>query len=163
VLVEAAFKEYGQAMVKAMVFFSGDEQAARDGVSQSFVQAVLHRRLLEEMPLPAMKAWLYAAARNAVVDIKRRESRYAPSPHENVWVAFADPRQTDPADKLTVESLVVDLPPELREPVRLKYFAAMNATEIGRVMNLPPGTVRTRLRRALGLMRNYALKGAKNG
>jgi RNA polymerase sigma-70 factor (ECF subfamily) len=163
VLVEAAFKEYGEAMVRAMVYFSRDEQAARDGVSQAFVRGVLHRRFLENMPPPAMKAWLYAAARNAVVDIKRGENRYASFPLEDGWAEFADERQENPVDKTVAEALMEKLPPELREPVRLKYFAAMDATEIGQVMNLPPGTVRTRLRRALQLMRNYGNHGGKNG
>jgi RNA polymerase sigma-70 factor (ECF subfamily) len=138
VLVEAAFKEYGQTMVRAMVSFSRDEEAARDGVSQAFTQAFLHRHLLENMPPPAMKAWLYAAARNAVVDIKRRESRYSSFPDENAWAELADERQLDLTDKAAAAALMEKLPPELREPVRLKYFAAMNATEIGQVMNLPP-------------------------
>jgi RNA polymerase sigma-70 factor (ECF subfamily) len=150
-------------MLRAMVYFSGDEQAAEDGVSHAFTQAFARKNMLEGMPEPAMKAWLYAAARNAVVDIKRREARFSDLPDENAYWGgglslFADTRLPDPADKAAAEgwamALVEKLPPSLRTPVRMKYFGGMNASEIGRAMNLPPATVRTRLRRALGIMRN---------
>jgi DNA-directed RNA polymerase specialized sigma24 family protein len=143
VLVEAAYRTYSEAMLQAMVYFCGDEQAAKDGVSHAFTQALARKQLLESMPEPAMKAWLYAAARNAVVDIKRREARFSCLPDEdacrsNGLSVFADIR-SDPADRAAVEALVEKLPPALRAPVRMKYFGGMNASEIGRAMNLPPG------------------------
>jgi RNA polymerase sigma factor (sigma-70 family) len=158
-------------MLRAMVYFSGDEQAAKDGVSHAFTQALARRNMLESMPEPAMKAWLYAAARNAVVDIKRREARFSYLPDENAYrdgglSVFADTRLPDPAGRAAEEAwakvwaeararaLVEKLPPPLRAPVRMKYFGGMNASEIGRAMNLPPATVRTRLRTALRIMRN---------
>jgi RNA polymerase sigma-70 factor (ECF subfamily) len=145
-------------MLRAMVYFSGDEQAAKDGVSHAFTQALARKNMLEGMPEPAMKAWLYAAARNAVVDMKRREARFSYLPGEDAYCGsglsvFADPRLPDPADRAAAEALVEKLPPSLRTPVRMKYFGGMNASEIGRAMNLPPETVRTRLRRALRIMR----------
>jgi RNA polymerase sigma-70 factor (ECF subfamily) len=158
VLVEAAYRLYSEAMLQAMVYFCRDEQAARDAVSHAFTQALARKQLLESMPEPAMKAWLYAAARNAVIDIKRREARFSYLPDEDAYGSddssvFADIR-SDPADKVAVEVLVEGLPPALRAPVRMKYFGGMNASEIGRVMNLPPATVRTRLRTALRMMRS---------
>ena len=162
--IEEAFREYRDSMVRAMVSFSGDEEAAEDGVSHAFAQALAHNLMLEAMPEPAMKAWLYAAARNAIVDIKRREvrlSRFADvggiCQHDP---DFPDPRQDDSAERLTVEllleTLLAKLPESLRIPVELKYYGAMNATEIGEAMNLPAATIRTRLRTAmLRLRENY--------
>jgi RNA polymerase sigma-70 factor (ECF subfamily) len=152
-LVETAFIEYREAMVRAMVFFSGDEEAAQDGVSQAFTQALIHRLMLEAMPEGAMKAWLYAAARNAVVDIKRRERRFAPFPREDSHTAVADIRQADPAGKLMAEALLNALPAPLREPVERKYYEGMNASEIGAAMEISPATIRTRLRTAIIRMR----------
>ena len=45
------------------------------------------------------------------------------------------------------------LPHHLRLIVALRYFGDMDATEIGFVLHLPPATVRTRLRRALSILR----------
>jgi len=154
VLVEAAFKKYSAAMREAMVYFSRDEEAAGDGVSHAFVQALVNRRMLESMPEPAMKAWLFAAARNAVVDIKRRETRLSALPGEDTFSVFADTRLPDLTDRAAAEALVEKLSPNLRTVVRMRYFGRMNATEIGRALSLPPATVRTRLRTAVQIMRN---------
>jgi RNA polymerase sigma-70 factor (ECF subfamily) len=165
VLVEAAYRAYKEAILQAMIFFCRDEQAAKDGVSQAFTQALARKYMLEAMPEPAVKAWLYAAARNAVVDIKRRESRFSNLPDEDAYCGgglsvFADTRLSDPADRAAAEALIEKLPPALRMPVRMKYFGGMNASEIGRAMSLPPATVRTRLRTALQMMRkNFGPKG----
>jgi RNA polymerase sigma factor (sigma-70 family) len=147
-------------MLRAMIYFCRDEQAAKDGVSHAFTQALARKHMLETMPEPAMKAWLYAAARNAIVDIKRRESRISYVPDEDAYglSVFADTRLPDPAgaaeDRAAAEALVETLPPSLRTPVRMKYFGGMNAPEIGRALKIPPATVRTRLRTALRMMRN---------
>jgi RNA polymerase sigma-70 factor (ECF subfamily) len=152
--IEEAFRDYRDSMVRAMVSFSGDEEAAEDGVSHAFAQALAHRFMLEAMPEPAMKAWLYAAARNAIVDIKRREvrlSRFAGDGDPEI----SDPREDDFAGRLVVESLLEKLPDSLRIPVELKYYEAMNATEIGEAMNLPAATIRTRLRTAMLRLREH--------
>ena len=141
--IEEAFREYQEAMLRAMVSFSGDEEAAQDGVSHAFAQALAHKLMLEAMPGPAMKAWLYAAARNAVVDIKRKETRLLPIIGKNTDFQFADPRQHDLAGRVAVELLLEKLPESLALPVELKYYEGMNATEIGEAMNLPAATVRT--------------------
>ena len=147
--IETAFRKYRGTMQQHIKNFCGDESCAKDAVSQAFCAALGNRATLAEMPEPAMRAWLYAAARNAAVDIKRKESRFAPlSDHD-----LPDKRQWDPSDRMTVEQLMRALPPELSLPVHMKYFQGMNATEIGQVCGIPPATVRTRLRKALSVMR----------
>jgi DNA-directed RNA polymerase specialized sigma24 family protein len=71
---------------------------------------------------------------------------------------FKDERVT--LDRVLTQDLMAKLPPNLREPLRLKYFERMNATEIGKELNLCPATVRTRIRTALLLLRCIALKFA---
>ena len=151
--IEEAFKRYREPMEKAMVSFSRDGEAARDGVSQAFAQALANKLTLEAMPEPAMKAWLYAVARNAVIDIKRRESRFSGFPIQDDDVEFADHRQHDLAGNAALHDMLGALPDPLRLTVTLKYFANMNATEIGEAMDIPAATVRTRLRTAIRHLR----------
>jgi RNA polymerase sigma-70 factor (ECF subfamily) len=136
-----------------MTLFCGDGEAAIDGVSHAFTRALANKLMLEAMPEPAMKAWLYAAARNAVVDIKRRETRFSRFAGENGACELADPRPDDPLGRTWAELLIEKLPESLRVPVELKYYGDMNATEIGEAMNIPAATVRTRLRTALRQLR----------
>lgn len=149
-LIEAAYAAYSGQLLRSMLRFSRDEEAARDAVSHAFTQALSRRGTLEAMPDAAMRAWIFAAARNSLVDAKRREKRLLPmeEPPEE-----PDPAP-DPTDRILIFSMLDRLPPELSEPVRLRYYQGFNSTEIGRLLNLPPATVRTRLRTALLRMRS---------
>jgi RNA polymerase sigma-70 factor (ECF subfamily) len=60
---------------------------------------------------------------------------------------------SDHADALDLRRAVSALHADLRQVVALRFYAGMDATEIGAVMELPPATIRTRLRRALTLLR----------
>lgn len=153
-LIETAYQMYSAQIVKAMIRFSRDEAAANDAVSQAFTQALVNSTMLESMPEPAMKAWLYAAARNAVIDIKRKEARailLQTLPEDAGSVPDADTR-------ILVRNMMGRLPEDLRRPVSMKYYQGYNSTEIGRAMGIPASTVRTRLRAALNLMRGM-MKG----
>ena len=153
-LVETAYRKYSAQMVQSMTRFSRDETTAKDAVSQAFTQALIHRPMLEEMPEPAMKAWLYAAARNAIIDLKRKEARTVSFDESAQEESFA----SSPENRILIESMLGRLPQELQLPVYLKYYQAYNSTEIGKAMGIPSSTIRTRLRVALNLMRQM-MKG----
>jgi RNA polymerase sigma-70 factor, ECF subfamily len=63
------------------------------------------------------------------------------------------PGTTEHATALDLRLAVMSLPGELRTVVALRFYAGMDATEIGAALELPPPTVRTRLRRALARLR----------
>jgi RNA polymerase sigma-70 factor, ECF subfamily len=65
----------------------------------------------------------------------------------------ADPGASDHTGALDVRRAVNALDDDLRVIVVLRYYGGMDATEIGRALGLPPPTVRTRLRRALRVLR----------
>ena len=153
-LVETAYRKYSAQMVQSMTRFSRDETTAKDAVSQAFTQALIHRPMLEEMPEPAMKAWLYAAARNAIIDLKRKEARTVSFDESAQEESFA----SSPENRILIESMLGRLPQELLLPVYLKYYQGYNSTEIGKAMGIPSSTIRTRLRVALNLMRQM-MKG----
>ncbi len=52
-----------------------------------------------------------------------------------------------------VHSMIDALPEELRVPLVLSAFDELNSREIGRILGVPEGTVRTRLQRARQLLR----------
>lgn len=60
-----------------------------------------------------------------------------------------DPGASDHAAALDLRHAVSQLDAELRTVVALRYFAGLDATEIGAALTIPSATVRTRLRRAL--------------
>jgi RNA polymerase sigma-70 factor, ECF subfamily len=64
------------------------------------------------------------------------------------------PGSRDHADALDLQRAVAALSDDLRHVVALRFFAEMDATEIGDLLDTPPATIRTRLRRALTLLRD---------
>ncbi|MGO8947022.1 MAG: RNA polymerase sigma factor [Ktedonobacterales bacterium] len=56
-------------------------------------------------------------------------------------------------ETLDLQQALKGLPEQLRLIVALRYFGDLDATEIGFVLQVPPATVRTRLRRALSILR----------
>ena len=75
-------------------------------------------------------------------------------------VAPAGPGSGDHADALDLRAAVATLSDDLRIVVVLRFYVGMDATEIGGVLDTPPTTVRTRLRRALLALRNRLDSGA---
>lgn len=56
---------------------------------------------------------------------------------------------------LDVREAIRRLDTDHQQLIALRYYAGLDATEIGAALGVPPATVRTRLRRALTLMRDY--------
>jgi RNA polymerase sigma-70 factor (ECF subfamily) len=67
----------------------------------------------------------------------------------------SDPGASDHTAALDLRAAVNSLAPEYRIVVALRYYAGMDATEVGAALGIPSATVRTRLRRALALLRAH--------
>ena len=97
--------------------------------------------------------WIYRIATNACIDELRRRNRQ-PTPglpeHEQAdpWAAGA-PR--DPAEvvsaRIDVDRGLQQLPEEFRTAVVLRDVAGLDYREIAEVLNIAPGTVRSRIAR----------------
>jgi RNA polymerase sigma-70 factor (ECF subfamily) len=66
------------------------------------------------------------------------------------------------ADALDLRHAISTLSDDLRWVVALRFYAGMDATEIGELLETSPATIRTRLRRALTLLR-AALDSSADG
>jgi len=66
----------------------------------------------------------------------------------------SDPGASGPAAALDLRCAIDRLDEGLRVVVALRYYVGLNATEIGKALDIPASTVRTRLSRALELLRD---------
>ena len=106
--------------------------------------------------------WVFQIALNVARDAARRRSvrnaadRTAADPRTHGHAPHAPPAgacaATDDARE-RVRAAVAELPADLREPLALRHFGGLTAAEAGAVLNLPPGTVKDRARRALLALR----------
>jgi RNA polymerase sigma-70 factor (ECF subfamily) len=88
--------------------------------------------------------------------LRSRTEPLAPEEHEVTAPPLigVGPGTTEHATALDLRLAVMSLPSDLRSVVALRFYAGMDSTEIGAALDLPPPTVRTRLRRALALLRS---------
>lgn len=64
-------------------------------------------------------------------------------------------RGTTDAEELDISRALSHLSLKLREVVVLKFYSGLTQEEIARVLNVPTGTVKSRLHGALGRLRDY--------
>jgi RNA polymerase sigma-70 factor, ECF subfamily len=110
----------------------------------------------------AFTTWSYRVATNACLDeLRRRRRRPVPAMPESVGVVpavtpDADGVLTAPAasaaveavaDRLDIDAALADLPGEFRAAVVLRDLCDLDYAEIGQVLGIPPGTVRSRISR----------------
>jgi RNA polymerase sigma-70 factor, ECF subfamily len=103
------------------------------------------RQMTNERAFLASVAWRLA--------VDRRSAR-RPSAEEQAAMQLADSRPTPESaaaehdQRQLLRELIAELPEELRDTLRLSAFEELNSREIGELMGVPEGTVRTRLMRA---------------
>ena len=99
------------------------------------------------------KTWLYAIARNTISNERRRAGRHREDPIE---LALDLRASDDPAataemrlETRRVLDAVMELPPERRQAVVLRFVNELSAREIGEIMGKSEGAVRVLIHRAL--------------
>jgi len=108
----------------------------------------------------AMRPWLLRITVNVCHDWRRGAfgaHQRLTQPLENAEsfaTIAADPGAVESAAALDLRQAVNRLDPGLRVVVALRYYAGMDATEIGAALGIPSATVRTRLRRGLHTLRD---------
>ena len=134
---------------------------AEDVVQETFLKLYKGRGwegMVDERAFLARTAWRMA--------VNRRAKARADLTEVDPVAEGRDPEQAAiTADwNATVHRLMDALPEELRLPLALSTVEEMNSREIGEVMGIPEGTVRTRLMRAREILREkLGALGARNG
>jgi len=130
---------------------------AEDVVQETFLKLYRNRgwqHLDNERAFLARVAWRIA------VDHRPRSVASPLKPLDDCFEI--EPRSSEPGpEQITlaanreavIHSLIDALPEELRVPLALSAFDEMNSREIGNILAIPEGTVRTRLQRARQILR----------
>jgi RNA polymerase sigma-70 factor (ECF subfamily) len=126
-----------------------DRQRAEDAVQETFTAVWRSAASYRPERGPAAP-WLYAVARNAVVD--RMRARHEP-PAEAPDSASPEPGPLDRAEASfvawRVHRALEELPDKEREVIELAYWSGLSQSEVAEYLHIPLGTVKTRTRSAL--------------
>jgi RNA polymerase sigma-70 factor (ECF subfamily) len=127
----------------------GDRGRAEDATQETFTS--VWRSASSYRPERGPGApWLYAVARNAIVDRTRARSE---PPTEVPDEPSSDPGPAEEAERSwlswRVHRALQELPEHERPLLELAYWSGLSQSEIADFLNIPLGTVKTRTRSAL--------------
>ena len=124
--------------------YLGSEACAVDAVDEAVYQGFLHYKRLRQPEYFA--TWMTRILINACNAELRRHKRE---------IAMAELPETaqESFDALPLRDAVGRLPRELKDVIILRYFTGLTLAETARALGLPPGTVSTRQRKALSLLK----------
>ena len=142
---------------------AGNDADGQDATQEALIAIV--RGLPRFGGKAKFSTWAYRVATNAALDeLRRRSRRPVPSAADRDDGPAAAATADDPASvavRLDLDAALAQLPEEFRAPVVLRDMAGCDYAEIGKILRIPPGTVRSRIAR--GRARLAGLMSANGG
>ena len=134
-----------QRLYRTAYLYLGSEADALEAVDEAVYQAL---RALKKLREPEhFETWLTRILLNECHRELRRRKRVAGED------ALPDTAGPDAYDALPLKEAVRRLPEELQAVVILRFFTGYTQSETAAALDIPQGTVATRQRRALALLR----------
>jgi RNA polymerase sigma-70 factor, ECF subfamily len=147
---DALYERYARSVYGLALRRLGDRDGAEDALQETFASVWRSAGSYRPERGPG-GPWLYAVARNAIVDrLRGRGEPVAESPDmpsgeagpdvvvETGWLAWR------------VHRALEELPITEREVLELAYWGGLSQSQVAEFLNLPLGTVKTRTRSGLG-------------
>jgi RNA polymerase sigma-70 factor (ECF subfamily) len=145
--LERLFREHWPRAFRAARLVTGDAAAAEDIAQEAFLAAV--RNLDRFDRRRPFAPWLHRIVVNRAIDWTRARRLRA-----EVELGEHLPAPPAPEPDGAALARIADLPPEHRAVVVLRYVLEYTPGEIAELLDLPRGTVNSRLRRGLDRMKD---------
>jgi RNA polymerase sigma-70 factor (ECF subfamily) len=133
----------------------GDREQAEEIVQDVFAQLWRHAGEYDERRA-SVRTWLYAIARNRIVDAHRRAAarpRRADEEHSLESAAEVDAALDQAVLRWQITAALARLSPAHREVIRLAHYGGLTMREISDRIGIPLGTVKSRTSYALRSLR----------
>lgn len=154
---EALVRRYQDRLIHSLEHALGSREDALDAGQQAFISA--WRKLATFRQDSAFYTWLYRIAMNAAITRKRKQrlpttsldhhiSSTGNSPADTNLSANPDSRLVSEENVRLVQEALMELPEEFRQPLVMKELDDFSYEEIGTILEIPIGTVRSRIFRA---------------
>jgi RNA polymerase sigma-70 factor (ECF subfamily) len=152
-LLRELHDQHAQAVWRYVVHLTGDRAMADDVVQETLLRAWRKPAVLDQSQQSA-RAWLFTVARNIVID----EKRSAHSQHEFGTDTLPERGSRDDGadtvlDAWLVSDALAELSDEHRAVIVHAYYGGRSIAEISRELDIPEGTVKSRLHYGLRAMR----------
>lgn len=131
-------------LYRAALLTLGSESAAVDAVDEAVYKGYLSYRKLRDPQY--LENWLVRILINVCRDELRRRKR-------ELAVEELPETAGEEFDALPLKEAIRRLPAQLRDVIVLRYFTGLTLEETAAALDLPRGTVSTRQRKALALLK----------
>lgn len=153
---ETIFRHFAPRVRSYMARMGGDGPVAEELMQETMI-AVWNKADRFDPSKGAVSTWIFTIARNLRIDTFRREKRPDFDPHDPAFVpddavppdAELDARQASEQ----LHEAITALPGEQAALLKLAFFEDQSHSEIARRLNLPLGTVKSRMRLAFDKLR----------
>lgn len=144
--------EHFAPRVKAYMLRLGSDGADAEELTQEALAAVWRKAGQYDATKAGAATWIFTIARNLRIDTFRKENRPELDPNDPALVPEPD-RAADETvfasqQAQRVQAALADLPEEQRRVVHLSFYEDRTHAEIARQLDLPLGTVKSRIRLA---------------
>jgi RNA polymerase sigma-70 factor (ECF subfamily) len=136
-------------------FFRGKSSDVDDAVQETMTRCLALRKALE--PGSSFRAYLFAVARNLLYEQFRRASRMGTLDPEQMSLVDLSPTPSSVVQRRRDQRLMLAamrrIPLDSQLALELFYWEGLGVAEIGHVLDVPVGTVKSRLHRARAQLR----------
>ncbi len=146
----ALYDRYQHIVYRTALAITGDEPAAADLLQDVFLR--VHRFSHHIDPERPLEPWLYRVTTNLTYTWIKRRKRWLFRPVEDMAEWFKSGKKQSPAFQVEkkeewrhISSAVATLPFRHRVVIVLHYFSDLSLQEISSVLDIPVGTVKSRL------------------
>lgn len=148
----ALFDAHAGPVWRYVVHLTGDRAGADDVVQETLLRAWRTPRILEQDPATT-RSWMFTVARHLVVDEVRSARR-----RREIGVADVPERAAADATDALFEAILIEealaaLTADHRAVVIRAYFRGLTVAEMASELEIPPGTVKSRLHYGLRALR----------
>jgi RNA polymerase sigma-70 factor (ECF subfamily) len=154
----AVLFEFYAPRIKTMLMRTGANAEAAEDLAQETLVTVWRKAALYDPARASVSAWIYTIARNLRVDRLRRDRRAKLFALYETVEAEEPERPDDAMDtsqrEECVRSALRELPEEQVRVVQLSFFEGRVHGDIAQMLELPLGTVKSRLRLAMSRLRH---------
>ncbi len=143
-----AFEDNHRALFGYFFGRTGSRETAEDLLQEAFFRAWRSIEQLLALPAPRRRYWLFAVARNLVIDHYRHEAAKATAIEASSReLAVRPPTSSEDVDidSLLLDEAIRELPIDLRTVLALQLLGGLSSRQIGRIVEKPAGTVRYEL------------------
>ena len=142
---EMLYEQYANDVLRVSYFYLGDRQQAEDVTQDVFVRLITSA---PDLKPGSEKAWLLKVALNRCRDIWRAawvKRVVLGSPQ--LELAPAPDHMEERMERQELLGAIHRLPADFRDAILLHYYQGYGITEIAQMLNVPEGTISSRLSR----------------